>query len=307
MKVVLGLGGNALLPRGEPPTVETQRRNVVRAGRAIAEVARRHDVIVTHGNGPQVGLLALQAAESETEFRRGLDILGAETEGMIGYLLEQELMNQMPGREIATVLTHVEVDSTDRAFRRPTKPIGPTYDEGRAVRFARERGWMMAEDEGGYRRVVPSPRPRAICQMRTIRRLAEARVLVICAGGGGIPVVRQAGGRLEGADAVIDKDATSALLAWSLGADALALLTDVEGVFRDYGTERAECLDQATPAELTRLGLSRGSMGPKAGAAVEFVQRTGRSAAIGSLERALEVVEGRSGTRIVPEAASGGS
>ena len=159
---------------------------------------------------------------------------------MIGYLLEQELMNQMPGREIATVLTHVEVNSTDPAFRHPTKPIGPTYDEDTAERHAKQRGWVLARDQAGYRRVVPSPRPRAICQARTIRRLVEAGVLVICAGGGGIPVVRRPDGRLEGADAVIDKDRTSALLAGTLGADALVLLTDVEGVFRDFGTERAE-------------------------------------------------------------------
>lgn len=304
--MVLGLGGNALLPRGEPPTVETQRQNVVRAGVAIAEVARRHDVIVTHGNGPQVGLLALQAAQSETGFLRGLDVLGAETEGMIGYLLEQELMNQMPGREIATVLTHVEVDSTDRAFRNPTKPIGPTYGEGDAVRHAEERGWVMGRDEDGYRRVVPSPRPRAICQMRTIRRLVDAHVLVICAGGGGIPVVRQSGGRLAGADAVIDKDETSALLAWTLEADALVLLTDVEGVFRDFGTDRAECIAEASPEELSRLDLSVGSMGPKVGAAMDFVTKTGGIAAIGSLETALDVVEGRAGTRVVPEYARRG-
>ena len=298
MKVVIGLGGNALLRRHESLSLRAQRRNVAIAGEALAAVAADHDLIITHGNGPQVGLLALQSADSEDG--ASLDILGAETEGMIGYLLEQELMNRMPGREIATLLTHVEVDSTDPAFRRPTKPIGPVYDESEADDLAAERGWVMAPDGPGYRRVVPSPEPRAICQLRTIRRLAKAGVLLICAGGGGIPVVRGEGGRLSGADAVIDKDRTSALLAECLGADALVLLTDVDGVYTDFGRPDQRLLESVTPDELDRLDAAAGSMGPKAAAAASYVRRTGRTASIGPLERAVDVVEGRAGTRVRP-------
>ena len=294
MKVVIGLGGNALLRRHEPPSLDAQRRNVATAGAALAAVAARHDLIVTHGNGPQVGLLALQDAGSE----RGasLDILGAETEGMIGYLLEQELMNRIPGREIATLLTHVEVDSTDPAFRTPTKPIGPVYDRAPADALAAARGWVMAPEGEGYRRVVPSPEPKAICQLPTIRRLAKAGVLLICAGGGGIPVVRGEGGRLTGADAVIDKDRTSGLLAACLEADALVLLTDVAGVYRDFGGPDQQLIGSITPDDLDRVEAAAGSMGPKLAAAAAFVRRTGRPASIGPLERALDVVEGKAGT-----------
>lgn len=298
LKVVIGLGGNALLRRHEPVSLEAQRRNMGVAGEALAAVASSHDLVITHGNGPQVGLLALQAAESDRN--ASLDILGAETLGMIGYLLEQELMNRIPGREIATLLTHVEVDSTDPAFRKPTKPIGAVYDRDRADALAWTRGWVMAPDGDGYRRVVASPEPRAICQLRTIRRLAQAGVLLICAGGGGIPVVRGEGGRLQGADAVIDKDRTSALLAACLDADALVLLTDVEGVYRDFGGPGQRLLPYVTPDELDALGAAAGSMGPKAAAAAAFVRRTGRRASIGSLDQALEVVEGKAGTRVVP-------
>ncbi|NNM32418.1 MAG: carbamate kinase [Gemmatimonadetes bacterium] len=298
MKVVIGLGGNALLRRHEVLSLQAQRGNVAIAGEALATVAARHDLIITHGNGPQVGLLALQAAESDR--KASLDILGAETDGMIGYLLEQELMNRMPGREIATLLTHVEVDSTDPAFKKPTKPIGAVYDQARADELASTRGWVMAPDGDGYRRVVPSPEPRAICQLRTIRRLARAGVLLICAGGGGIPVVRGAGGRLRGADAVIDKDRTSGLLAACLEADMLVLLTDVEGVYRDFGGPDQRLLTSVTPDEMDSLGAPAGSMGPKAAAAAAFVRRTGRPASIGSLDQALEVVEGKAGTRILP-------
>lgn len=306
MRVVVALGGNALLRRGEPVSVEAQRRNVAKAGIAIARLVASHDVVITHGNGPQVGLLALQAEQPGQTFRVGLDVLGAETDGMIGYLLEQELMNRMPGREIATILTHVEVNSTDPAFRRPTKPIGSVYTEDEAADLARERGWVMAPDGDGYRRVVPSPRPRAICQIRPIRRLVDAGVLLVCAGGGGIPVVRRTDGRLVGADAVIDKDHTSALLAREIGADALVLLTDVEGVYRNFGTERATLIRDATPDDVDQGELSEGSMGPKVAAAVGFVRQTGGIAAIGTLEDALDVAEGRAGTRIAFGASRGG-
>lgn len=298
MRVVVALGGNALLRRGEPMNLATQKRNIGVAGKAIAALAREHHVILTHGNGPQVGILAMQAEAGGMAFGAGLDILGAETEGMIGYLLEQELMNQLPGREVATLLTQVEVSSVDPAFKRPTKPIGQVYEEEEAMKLARERGWVMGPDGKGYRRVVPSPRPLAICQLKTFRRLVDANVLLVCAGGGGIPVVRGEDRRLSGVDAVIDKDRTSALLAADLQADFLLLLTDVDAVYKGYGTEAQEPIRRATPEELVHLGLDEGSMGPKVGAAVAFVEQTGGVAAVGSLEQAVEVVAGRAGTWI---------
>ena len=284
------------MPRGMPPNQETQERHVRIAGEAVAELARNHEVILTHGNGPQVGILASQADGSRR--RSGLDVLGAETEGWIGYLLEQELMNQLPGRETATLLTQVEVSSADPAFRRPTKPIGKFYSQEEAEQLAGERGWCMGPDGDQFRRLVPSPRPLTICQLPTFQRLVDAGVLLICAGGGGIPVVRGDDGRLRGVDGVIDKDRTSALLAANLEADLLLLLTDVSAVFQDFGTPRAAPIRQTTPRALAVLGLDEGSMGPKVEAAASFVQQTGATAAIGSLQEAAAVVRGDAGTWI---------
>jgi carbamate kinase len=296
MRVVAALGGNALLRRGEPADAEVQRRHVADAARSLAELARDHELIVTHGNGPQVGLLALQSAAYSEIAPYPFDVLGAESEGMIGYLLEQALRNEIPNRQVAALLTQVLVDPDDQAFKAPGKPIGPVYDEATGRRLAAERGWTVRSDGDRWRRVVASPEPQAIIELDTITTLVDLGVIVICAGGGGIPVVKNGAGRLHGVEAVIDKDLSAALLALELQADALLLLTDVEGVQLDYGTPSARPLHQATPAELAALDLPSGSMGPKAVAARRFVERGGQVAAIASLENARAALEGNAGT-----------
>lgn len=297
MRVVLALGGNALLRRHQPLELEVQRDNLKRAAAAAAAIARRHDVIVTHGNGPQVGLLALQAAAYGGARAYPLDVLVAESEGMIGYLIEQELAPLLPGREIATLLTEVEVDPADPAFRAPTKPIGPVYDAAEARGLAAERGWVMVPDGDGFRRAVASPQPLRIRGMSAIRVLLTAGMVVVCGGGGGIPVVASEG-VLRGVEAVIDKDLSAALLAEAAGADALLLLTDVEAVWSRWGEPGGRPIARATPAELRALRLAPGSMGPKAEAACRFVERTGRIAAIGAIEQAEALLAGTAGTTV---------
>lgn len=296
MRIVAALGGNALVRRGEPAEAAVQRRNVEAAARAIAVVAREHELVVTHGNGPQVGLLALQAEAYRDVHAYPLDVLGAESEGMIGYLLEQALANELPGRDVATLLTQVLVDPADPAFARPTKPVGPVYDETEARRLAAGRGYAIAPDGDGFRRVVPSPEPVGVVGLRAIRVLIDAGVLPICVGGGGIPVRRDRSGQLHGVEAVIDKDLSAALLARLLGAHLLLLLTDVPGIVKGFATPAAEQLRRATPAELRGLDLPAGSMGPKAEAACRFVEATGAAAAIGALEDAPAIVRGEAGT-----------
>ncbi len=296
MRIVIALGGNALLRRGEPAEAAVQQRNVERAARAVAEVAADHELVLTHGNGPQVGLLALQAEAYRDVRAYPLDVLGAESEGMIGYLLEQALGNQLQGRAAATLLTQVVVDPGDPAFRHPTKPVGPVYDEEQARRLAAERGWTVAPDGDRFRRVVPSPEPLDIVELATIRLLVEAGVLVICVGGGGIPVVVDEGGALHGVEAVIDKDLSAALLARLLPADLLLLLTDVPGVEHGFGTPDANPISRATPRELRALDFAPGSMGPKVEAACRFVEATGQAAGIGALEDAAAIMRGEAGT-----------
>jgi carbamate kinase len=303
-RVVVALGGNALIRRGERAEAATQRANIVRAVRAVADVARRHEVVVTHGNGPQVGLLALQAEAYRDVAPYPLDVLGAESEGMIGYLLEQELMNALPGRPVATLLTQVTVDAADPAFTRPSKPIGPVYDEPAGRRLAAERGWAVAPDGDGVRRVVASPEPRAILELSTIRFLVAGGVLVVCAGGGGVPVTVAAHGAVHGVEAVVDKDRAAALLAERLDADALLLLTDVPGVVAGWGTAAAVELDRVTPAQLRDMTFAAGSMGPKVEAACRFAERTGRLAAIGALDDAEAILAGRAGTQVRVEPAT---
>ncbi len=298
-RVLIALGGNALLRRGEALDWSTQARNVARAAEAIAAIALRHEVIVTHGNGPQVGLLALRSATSPNG-PDPLHLLSAEIEGMIGYLIEQALRAELPDHELATLLTQVEVDADDPAFGAPTKPIGPVYGEAEGRARARESGWQMAPEPGGLRRVVPSPAPRRILELATIRRLADAGVLLICAGGGGIPVART-GGRYRGVEAVVDKDHTAALLAGALDADFLLLLTDVAGVYRDW-PNIGEPLAQVSVDELRALSLDPGSMGPKAAAACRFVAAGSGVAAIGALEDAPRILAGAAGTRVVQTA-----
>lgn len=299
MLIVIALGGNAMLPRGAPPDAELQRRNLKHAASAVAELAREHQVVVTHGNGPQIGLLALQSEAVRDIRTYPLDILGAESEGMIGYVLEQELRNELDGREVASLLTQVVVDALDPAFRNPTKPIGPIYREDEARKLANERGWFIAPDGAGWRRVVASPMPRSIVELPTIRLLVDSGIVVICAGGGGVPVIIDSFGACHGVEAVIDKDWATALLARRLGADLLLLLTDVPAVERDHGTDQATPIALATPAELHDLPLDAGSMGPKVGAACWFVETTGTPAAIGAIDDAPAIVRRDAGTTIV--------
>ena len=304
MLVVAALGGNALLSRGQALTAENQRENARIAAEALARVARAgHDLVVTHGNGPQVGLLALQGLAYKPEEIYPLDVMGAETEGMIGYLIEQELENALGhSRTVATLLTQIRVDPDDPAFEAPTKFVGPVYDKAQAEEMAERHGWQIAQDGEHWRRVVPSPAPVEIPDLKVIRQLLVHGTIVVCAGGGGIPVVARPDGSLTGVQAVIDKDAASALLADALGADALLMLTDVEGIMRGFGTEEAERIDRLTPDEAAALDLPAGSMGPKAEAAVRFASGgAGRMAGIGRLGQALEILEGRAGTRIAPD------
>jgi len=303
MRVVAALGGNALLRRGEPAEAELQRRRVAEAARSLAELAREHELVITHGNGPQVGLLALQSAAYGEVAPYPFDVLGAESEGMVGYLLEQALWNELPDRQAAALLTQVLVDPRDTAFEEPSKPIGPLYDEATARRLAAERGWTVRRDGQRWRRVVPSPDPQTIVEIDTIRTLVDVGVIVICAGGGGIPVVEDRAGRLHGVEAVIDKDLSAALLALELGADALLLLTDVDGIQLDYGMPAERRLREATPATLAELDLPAGSMGPKAEAARRFVGRGVGVAAIASLENASAALTGTAGTLVRAEQA----
>ncbi len=302
MLVVAALGGNALLRRGEPLTAENQRANVHAAAAALAEIVRAgHQLVITHGNGPQVGLLALQGAAYKPDEAYPLDVLGAETGGMIGYMIEQELENVL-GHEtpVATLLTQVVVDERDPAFQNPTKFIGPVYDKDEAEARAKAAGWAIAPDGDKWRRVVPSPKPQDIPDIRVLRLLLDQQVIVICTGGGGIPVLRHADGSMSGIEAVIDKDLASALLARQLKADALLLLTDVDAVYRDFGTDQQARINALTPEEANALNLPAGSMGPKMKAAVEFA-RQGGLAGIGRLDKAVEILKKRAGTCVVLE------
>ena len=305
MRILVALGGNALLRRGEPADAANQRRNVEAAVDGLTALAAEHDLIITHGNGPQVGLLALQSESYEDVAPYPLDVLDAESEGMVGHLLELALRNQLPEREIATLMTETVVDPDDPAFAEPTKPIGPVYTAVEASRLRAERGWTLGRDGDAWRRLVPSPEPRAIAALRALRLLVEAGVLVICAGGGGIPVAVGADGQLRGVEGVVDKDLTAALLARRLDADLLLMLTDVDAVHLGWGTAHDHPLRVADPDELRAIGFAAGSMGPKVEAACRFVEATGRPAAIGALADAAAIVRGDAGTRIaVPTPAS---
>ena len=301
MKVVVALGGNALLKRGEPMTAEAQRGNVRVAAEALARVARDHQLVISHGNGPQVGLLALEAAAYEEVEPYPFDILGAETQGMIGYLIEQELGNFLPFEvPLATILTMVEVDPQDPAFANPTKFVGPVYDKETADRLAAESGWTVKADGDKWRRVVPSPKPKRIFEIRPMRWLIEHGVVVVCAGGGGIPTMYSPGEerRLVGVEAVIDKDLATSLLARELDADVFVMATDVDGVYADWGAPSQRRLDRATSDELREMDFAAGSMGPKVEAATEFAD-AGKRAVIGSLEQIDGLVAGTAGTNVV--------
>lgn len=301
-RLVVALGGNALLRRGEPLTAEIQRRHGGEAMAAVADLAVTYDVVLTHGNGPQVGLLALQSSAYAEVPPYPLDVLGAESEGMIGYVLEQELRNRLPGRAAVTILTQVVVEADDPAFSTPTKPIGPVYTEEQAHQVERERGWTIARDGDHFRRVVASPQPLQIVELSAIRMLVDAGAIVVCTGGGGIPVTMNGDGTLRGVEAVIDKDLAAELLARSLDADFLLMLTDVPAVMRDWGTPEAAPIRRSTPCELRGLEFANGSMGPKVEAACRFVEATSATAAIGALEDAVQIVSGKAGTIVTPDA-----
>lgn len=304
MRIVVALGGNALLKRGEPMTVEVQRKNIKTAANALAAVARQHQLVLAHGNGPQVGLLALQAAAYKEVEAYPLDVLGAQTEGMIGYMLEQELGNLLPFEvPFATILTMVEVDPADPAFQNPTKFVGPVYEKVEADRLAQEKSWVFKQDGNKWRRVVPSPLPKRIFEIRPIKWLLEKNTVVICTGGGGIPTMYLPGGTrtLVGVEAVIDKDLASELLARELETDLFVIATDVKGVYLDWGQPEQRMLSKLTPAEAKDYSFPAGSMGPKVEAAVQFVEKTGKRATIGSLEDIEQIVAGTGGTSVIPE------
>ena len=298
MRVVLALGGNAILKRGEPMTSENQRSSVKRAAKAIAAViAAGHEVVVTHGNGPQIGLMALQDIAFDPALASPTDVLGAETAGMLGYLIAQELRNALPKpMEIAALLTKIVVDPDDPAFQKPTKPIGPVYSEVEAAVLTKKHGWVMVPDGAHFRRAVPSPRPKRILEIAVIRLLIKHGVIVICAGGGGIPVIRQKDGVYTGIEAVIDKDHASGLLAREINANALLLLTDVDGVYLDWGTPKQLKLDVVAPSALSAHSFASGSMGPKVSTAIDFATGGRGMTGIGRLQDALEILEQRAGT-----------
>ncbi|TFY89318.1 carbamate kinase [Pseudomonas kairouanensis] len=299
MRIVVALGGNALLRRGEPMTADNQRANIRIATEQIAKIHPGNELVIAHGNGPQVGLLSLQAAAYTQVSPYPLDVLGAETEGMIGYIIEQELGNLLDFEvPFATLLTQVEVDANDPAFKNPTKPIGPVYAKAEAEKLAAEKGWAIAPDGDKYRRVVASPRPKRIFEIRPIKWLLEKSSIVICAGGGGIPTMYGEDGKLRGIEAVIDKDLCSSLLASQLEADLLVIATDVNAAFIDFGKPTQKAIGQAHPDEIEKLGFAAGSMGPKVQAACEFARKTGKTAVIGSLSDIEAIVQGSAGTRI---------
>jgi carbamate kinase len=311
MRAVIALGGNALLRRSDRPDADIQQAHVRQAAAAIAPLAADHQLIVCHGNGPQIGILATESAD-DPELSRPfpLDVLVAQTQGMIGYWLAQELSNAGVRAPIAVVVTRTLVDAADPAFAAPTKFIGRTYSADLAARLARERGWSVAADGASWRRVVASPEPREVLELHTINQLLDLGALVVCAGGGGAPVVRDGQGdrtRLRGVEAVVDKDLTAALVAIDSKADRLVMLTDVAAVKRDYGTAHESTIARVDVAELSRLTFAAGSMGPKVAAGIRFVRSTGFPAMIGALGDAAAVLAGAAGTTILAAPIQAGS
>ncbi|EIC7993568.1 carbamate kinase [Salmonella enterica] len=300
--LVVALGGNALLKRGEPLEANIQRKNIELAARTIAQLTRQWRVVLVHGNGPQVGLLALQNSAYANVTPYPLDILGAESQGMIGYMLQQALKNHLPEREISVLLTQVEVDANDPAFLNPTKYIGPIYDEAQARALQAEKGWVFKAGGNAFRRVVPSPQPKRIVENDAIRALISRDHLVICNGGGGVPVVEKADG-YHGIEAVIDKDLSAALLASQIHADALLILTDADAVYLDWGKPTQRPLAQVTPELLREMQFDAGSMGPKVTACAEFVSHCRGIAGIGSLADGQAILAGEKGTLIRCETA----
>jgi carbamate kinase len=308
MRIVIALGGNALLRRSDPMTTEVQRRNIKIAARAIAPLAAEHSVVVAHGNGPQVGLLSLQADAYKDAEPYPLDVLDAGTQGMIGYLIQQEVRSLLPaGSQVATILTMIVVDPDDPGFANPTKFVGPVYAKDAAGKLAADKGWVFRQDGAAWRRVVPSPQPRQILEIEPITWLLDRGAVVICAGGGGIPTMYSSSGARDvvGVEAVIDKDLASELLAEDVGADLFLMATDVDGVYLGWGTPQQRRLGRVTPEELAGYEFPAGSMGPKVEAAARFAAKTGRRAAIGALADIAGIVAGDAGTNVVTRAAPG--
>jgi carbamate kinase len=298
MRIVAALGGNALLERGEPPESGIQEAHVLKAVRSLAPLAAGNDLVITHGNGPQVGMLALESAHDPSISRPyPFDVLGAQTQGMIGYWLVQALQNALPGRQVACLVSRTLVRSEDPAFADPSKFVGPVYEEQQARSLAQSMGWQVRQDGSRWRRVVPSPEPAGLLDLPAVRMLLDSQVIVVCSGGGGVPVVT-VNGHLHGVEAVVDKDLTASLLARELNADALLLLTDVAAVQDGYGTPQARPIRGATPAELRARAFPAGSMGPKVEAVCRFVDATGMPAAIGQLGDAQALLAGQAGTLI---------
>lgn len=299
MKIVVALGGNALLKRGEELSAENQQRNIEVACQQIVKIWENNQLIISHGNGPQVGLLALQGAAYKAVPTYPLDILSAQTAGMIGYLLQKELGNLLPPQtSVVTLLSQVEVDKDDPAFITPTKPIGPVYSESEAQKLAKENNWSVTQDNDKYRRVVASPKPKRILGLDAVHCLLEQGAVVICAGGGGMPNYYDKPFKLKGIEAVIDKDLCSALLAETISADLFIIATDVPAVYLNWGTAAQQAIKQITPEALAQFTFAAGSMQPKVQAAINFVMHTGKDAVIGPLSHIAEMVQGKAGTRI---------
>lgn len=299
MRIVVALGGNALLERGEKPDAKTQIENVRKAAEALAPLAAEHTLVLTHGNGPQVGVLALQSAADETLTEPyPFDTLGAMTQGMIGYWMLQKLQNVLPGKKVAALVGQTLVDESDPAFQNPTKFVGTVYDEAEAKRLAEEKGWAVKADGAKWRRVVGSPKPQGLVEIDTVKELVESGTTVICSGGGGVPVVRNSDGTLRGVEAVIDKDLSAAKIAEDLGADMLMILTDVPQVMKNFGQPDQEAIGKTTTTQMRAMDLPAGSMGPKVDACCNFVEKTGGIAAIGRLSEAPAILAGEAGTII---------
>lgn len=301
MRIVIALGGNALLKRGEAMLYENELSNVRIACQQIAKISHNNELVITHGNGPQVGLIALQQDAYHEVPPYPLDAVGAQSIGLIGYMIQKELRGLIgPTADIASVLTQTEVDPKDPAFSHPTKPVGPIYDKKTAEKLAQEHRWTIAQDNDKYRRVVASPDPKQILGLAAIKTLVENGHLVICCGGGGIPVYFSPQGEVVGAEAVIDKDLASSLLASSIDTDLFVIATDVEGVFLDWRTPQQKLIRKTSPAFLRTISFPKGSMEPKIEAACRFVEKTGRTAIIGSLSQIEEILQGCSGTQVFP-------
>lgn len=311
MRIVIALGGNALLQAGQKGTLEEQLSNISLACRQLAQIAREHELIITHGNGPQIGKILLQNELTQHETpAMPMDVCGAMSQGQIGYLLQQQLSNELTrqglNKEVVTVITRVEVDPADPSFQNPTKPVGSFYSKAEAETFMREKKETWIEDSGrGWRKVVPSPQPQAILEAKTVKRLVESSCLVIACGGGGIPVVTDKAGGYFGIEAVIDKDLASEILAEMVDAQVLMILTDVPRVFLNYGRPGQQELKDLSVNELAGYAaeghFAAGSMGPKVGAVLRFARKPGRRAVITSLGDAVEALQGHAGTQVTVE------